>query len=305
MVDVVGFGALNFDRLFKVEKIAERGTEVNVIDEMGSPGGSAANTIYGLAKLGIDSGFVGAIGDDSEGEEIIEEFKEVRVDTSKISVFDGVRTGIVIGFVDDVGERALYVSPGANNEIGVKNVDMDFLENSKIVHMSSFVGDKQFVIQKEICRSLGDKVTLSLCPGALYARRGMEQLESMLKSSHLVFLNRGEIEELTGKSYMGGSRDLLGLGCRIVAVTLGEKGCYVLDEEGEYMVPAQAKEAVDTTGAGDSFATGFLYGFLNGKSPEQCGRIGNMVSSKCIMAIGARACLPIEEELQSSGDFPK
>ncbi|MFQ5884110.1 MAG: carbohydrate kinase family protein [Thermoplasmata archaeon] len=305
MVDVVGFGALNFDRLFKVEKIAERGTEVNVIDEMGSPGGSAANTIYGLAKLGINSAFIGAVGNDSEGEEILDDFKEVGVDTSRIEVIGGVRTGVVIGFVDDLGERALYVSPGANNEIGVKSVDMDFLESSKIVHTSSFVGDKQFVIQKEICKSLGDKVRLSLCPGALYTGRGMEQLRPMLESSDLIFLNRTETEELTGKSYMGGSKDLLKLGCRIVVVTLGEEGCYILDKGGEYEVPAQAKKAVDTTGAGDSFATGFLYGVLKGRSPEQCGRIGNLVSSKCIEAVGARACLPTEEELQSSSDFPK
>ena len=78
-----------------------------------------------------------------------------------------------------------------------------------------------------------------------------------------------------------------------------------MNKNGEHIVPAEAKKAVDTTGAGDSFATGFLYGFLKGRSPEQCGRIGNMVSSKCIEAIGARACLPTEEELQSSSGFPK
>lgn len=305
MVDVVGFGALNFDRLFKVEKIAERGTEVNVVDELGSPGGSAANTIYGLAKLGIGSGFIGAVGNDLEGERILDDFTKAGVDTSRITVIDGVRTGIVMGFVDEVGERALYVSPGANNEITAENVELEYLEGSKIIQLSSFVGDSQFKIQEEVCKSLSGKVKVSLCPGALYARRGMEQLRPMLESSDLVFLNKTEIEDLTGKGYVEGSNELLGLGCQIVVVTLAEEGCLVMNKNGEHIVPAEAKKAVDTTGAGDSFATGFLYGFLKGKSPEQCGRIGNMVSSKCIEAIGARACLPIEEELQSSSDFPK
>ncbi|UCD92009.1 MAG: carbohydrate kinase family protein [Methanobacteriota archaeon] len=305
MVDVVGFGALNFDRLFKVEEIAERGTEVNVIDEIGAPGGSAANTIYGLAKLGIETGFIGAIGDDLEGEEIIAEFVEIGVDASRVMLFDEVRTGIVIGFVDDVGERALYVSPGANNEISVSNIDMEFLESSKIVHMSSFVGDKQFVIQKEICKSLGDKVIISLCPGALYARRGMEQLRSMLEVSDIVFLNEAEIEGLTGKSHIGGAMELLELGCKIVVVTLREEGCFIMDKDGAHEVPTQAAKAVDTTGAGDSFATGFLYGFLKNLTPHQCGMIGNRVSAKCIQAVGARACLPTEDELQSADDFPK
>jgi ribokinase len=305
MVDVVGFGALNFDRLFKVEKIAESGTEVNVIDEKGSPGGSAANTIYGLAKLGVDCGFVGAAGDDSEGKSILNDFKEVGVDTSRIRVVDEPRTGIVIGFVDDKGERALYVSPGANSKIRKEDVDMDYLGSSKIVHMSSFVDQKQFEIQKETCESLAGQVKISICPGALYARRGMSQLNPILGCSDIVFLNRKETEELTGKDYVEGSKDLLELTQGIVAVTLGDEGCYVIDKEGEYTVPSAPKEAVDTTGAGDSFATGFLYGILLNKNPEQCGKIGNIVASKSIESIGARTCLPTVEEIQSSTDFPK
>lgn len=305
MVDVVGFGALNFDRLFKVEKIAESGTEVNVIDEKGSPGGSAANTIYGLAKLGIGCGFVGAAGDDSEGRSILDDFKEVGVDTSQIRVVEEARTGIVIGFVDDKGERALYVSPGANSRIRKEDVDMDYLGNCKIVHMSSFVDQEQFEIQREICESLAGRVRISICPGALYSRKGMNQLEPILGCSDIVFLNGKEMEELTGKPYVEGSRDLLELTQGIVAVTLGKEGCYVMDKEGEYTVPSEPKEAVDTTGAGDSFATGFLYGILSNKNPEQCGRIGNIVASKCIESIGARTRLPTSEEIQSSTDFPK
>ncbi|MEE9224004.1 MAG: carbohydrate kinase family protein [Thermoplasmata archaeon] len=305
MVDVVGFGALNFDRLFKVERLAKGDTEVHIIDQKGSPGGSAANTIFALGKLGINCGFVGAIGRDHEGEELKQDFERVGVDVFKITTLKDVRTGIVVGFVDKSGERALYVSPGANSELTAEMVDMDYLAACKIAHLSSFVGDDQFNFQKDVIESLAGKVKVSLCPGTLYIDRGLDQLKPMLKKSDFLFMNKAEVEGLTGKEYPEGSRELLGLGCGTVAITLGGEGSFIIDSEGEYSVPAVAKEAVDTTGAGDSFAAGFLYGVLLGKSSEQCGMIGNIIASKCVESIGARTNLPTAEEVQSSADFPK
>ncbi len=305
MVDVIGFGALNFDRLFKVDKLAEGDTEVNIIDQTGVPGGSAANTVHGLGKLGVSCGFVGATGKDYEGERLLEDFEKVGVDTSRIAVFEEERTGIVLGFVDKDGERALYVSPGANMGITDEMINLEYFKSSKIVHMSSFVGDEQFDIQSDVIDSLVGKVKISLCPGALYVNRGLENIRSMLESSDIAFLNKVELESLTGKDYQSGSRELLDLGCGQVAVTLGSKGSYIADADAFCMVPAEPKKAVDTTGAGDSFAAGFLYGVLLGKTPEECGRIGNIVASKCIESIGARTSLPTAEELQSSNDFPK
>lgn len=305
MVDVIGFGALNFDRLFKVDKLAKGDSEVHVIDQAGTPGGSAANTIYGLGKLGASCGFVGALGKDYEGERLLDDFKKVGVDTSRIAVFEEERTGIVIGFVDKDGERALYVSPGANMGITDEMMDVDYFKSGKIVHMSSFVGDGQFDIQNDLVESLAGKVMVSLCPGALYVNRGLENIRSILESSDIVFLNKVELESLMGKDYQSGARDLLEMGCGQVAVTLGNQGSFVADADGVCMVPAEPKKAVDTTGAGDSYAAGFLYGVLLGKNKEECGRIGNIVASKCIESIGARTSLPTAEELQSSKDFPK
>jgi ribokinase len=305
MVDVVGFGALNFDRLFKVEKLAEGDTEVHIIDQKGAPGGSAANTAFALGKLGINCGFVGAIGRDHEGEQLIQDFEKVGVDVFRITTLKDVRTGIVVGFIDKSGERALYVSPGANNELTAEMVDMDYLAACKVVQLSSFVGDDQFNIQRDVIESLAGKVKISLCPGALYIDRGLDSLKPMLEKSDFLLMNKAEVEGLTEKKYPEGSRELLGLGIGTVAITLGGEGSYIVDAKGEYSVPAVAKEAVDTTGAGDSYAAGFLYGVLLGKNSEQCGMIGNIVASKCVQSIGARTNLPTSEELQSSPDFPK
>lgn len=305
MVDVIGFGALNFDRLFKVEKLAKGDSEVHITDQAGTPGGSAANTIFALGKLGVDCGFVGAVGKDYEGERLLDDFKKVGVETSRIAVFEEERTGMVIGFVDKDGERALYVSPGANMGITDEMIDLEYFKSGKIVHMSSFVGDGQFDLQNDVIQALAGKVKISLCPGALYVNRGLENIRSMLESSDIVFLNKVELESLTGKDYQSGSRELLEMGCGLVAVTLGSEGSYIADADGFCMVPIEPKKAVDTTGAGDSFAAGFLYGVLLGKTKEECGVIGNIVASRCIESIGARTSLPTAEELQSSKDFPK
>jgi ribokinase len=305
MVDVVGFGALNFDRLFKVENLAEGDTEVHIIDQKGAPGGSAANTIYALGKLGINCGFIGATGMDFEGEELKQDFERVGVDIFKITTLKEVRSGIVVGFVDKSGERALYVSPGANNQLTAEMVDLDYMGNGKIVHLSSFVGDDQFNIQKDVIESLAGKVKISLCPGSLYIDRGLDSLKPMVEKSDFLFMNKAEVEGLTGKEYAEGSRGLLELGVGTIAITLGGEGSFIIDGKGEYAVPAVAKKAVDTTGAGDSFAAGFLYGVLSGKTSEQCGTIGNIVASKCVKSIGARTNLPTAEELQSSADFPR
>jgi ribokinase len=305
MVDVVGFGALNFDRLFKVENLAEGDTEVHIIDQKGAPGGSAANTIFALGKLGINCGFIGATGMDHEGEELKQDFERVSVDIFKITTLKDARSGIVVGFVDKSGERALYVSPGANNQLTSEMVDLDYMAESQIVHLSSFVGDDQFKIQKDTVESLAGKVKISLCPGSLYIDRGLDALRPMFEKSNYLFMNKAEVEGLTGKDYAEGSRGLLDLGIGTVAVTLGREGSLIIDGQGEYSVPAIGKKAVDTTGAGDAFAAGFLYGVLSGKTSEQCGMIGNIVASECVVSIGARTNLPTAEELQSSANFPK
>jgi ribokinase len=114
-MDFIGCGALNLDRLYKVPRITTGDEEIHIQDMKEEPGGSAANTIYALSKLGIGCGFVGAIGDDSEGQLLISSLNQVGVDTSRIKTKKGERTGMVIGIVDKKGERSLYISPGANN----------------------------------------------------------------------------------------------------------------------------------------------------------------------------------------------
>jgi ribokinase len=104
---------------------------------------------------------------------------------------------------------------------------------------------------------------------------------------------------LTGEiDYCKGADFMVGRGVKIVAVKLGSDGCYVTDGRERHLIEAFNVEVVDTTGAGDAFCAGFLYGLLNDKSLLECGKLGNFVASRCVMKMGARAGLPFAKDLE-------
>lgn len=160
-IDVVGFGAMNVDRLYEVDEIVLDGEQL-VRRSAACPGGSAANTVYCLGKLGIKAGFVGAVGDDSEAKKLTGDFARVAIDTSRIRAKELVLTGSTLCLTDKAGRRAIYVSPAANDHLNREDIEMAYLNNSRVLHMSSFAGDNQFKLQIYVTKRLRSSVTLSL-----------------------------------------------------------------------------------------------------------------------------------------------
>ena len=303
-IEVVGLGAMNMDLLYRVGHILTDG-EAAVEEFRMSPGGSAANTIYALAKLGVRAGFVGAVGDDEAGRTLLEDFQSVDVHASQITIKKEARTGSVLGLTDRQGNRALYVLPGANSLLAEQDLDLEYLNQAKLIHLSSFVADQQFELQKRLLANLSSQPKVSFAPGALYAAKGLEDLTPFLKRTNILFLNRDEVQKLTGGDFEAGAQSCLESGCQTVVVTLG-KGtdierhgrraiCYIATPDHSYlveapMVPGSGTE--ETTGAGDAFAAGFLYGILREKELDGCVHLGDIVAHFSIGQIGARAGLP-------------
>lgn len=307
---IVGLGAMNMDYFYRVKSLLKDG-EAEVEEVQAFPGGSAANTIYALAKLGVPCGFVGAVGGDEAGENLIADLKQVGVDTSFISIKSKAKTGSVVAIVDKDGRRALYVHPGANGLMDKDDMLLDYLASAQIVHTSAFVGDKQFFWQRDILTALASEAKLSFAPGALYARRGLDALKPFLKRTLFLFLNRKELKELTGGDLEAGAQLCLQNGCQTVVVTLGKglrRGkrtcCSLVAKAGNTITWVQAapgqKKIVDTTGAGDAFTAGFLYGYFIGKSSAECGLLGDLMAGFCISKLGARSGLPTLLELAQS-----
>ncbi len=298
-LDVVGWGALNLDELYLVERLLND-DEGQVVFAGAYPGGSAANTIYALAKLGVRTGFLGAVGDDEAGETLLESFASVGVDTSRIVIKTQAKTGRTLGFVDAQGGRTLYVEPGANSLLHTPDIDFSYVRRARVVHLSSFVGAEQSALQREAVRTLPSRCLVSFAPGALLARRGLRALRPILKRAFVLFVNRRELELLAGTSDLAaGTRKLLAAGPQSIAVTLGARGSYVTDGTHEHKLRAlRPKKVIDTTGAGDAFAAGFLYGLLQKKSLRQCAQLGAQMARCALSELGARAGLPTLQELR-------
>ena len=306
-IEVIGLGALNLDRVYLVERILSDGealaTQVTL-----APGGSAANTIYGLARLEVSTGFVGAIGDDREGGTLLCDLSRVRVDTRQIKVKKRTETGSTLCITDREGKRAIYVHPGANSLLTCEDIDLAYISQAHILHLSSFVDEQQLTLQKELVARIPPPVKVSFAPGSLYAVKGIAALEPIISRSYIIFLNSDEVKLLTGKDFRQGARELHAYGCHIVVVTLGAgimvsqkmATAFVAAEQGEYLIEARGRRSGikgDTVGAGDAFAAGFLYGLIQGKPPKECGYLGAIVGRFCTTKIGARAGLPTLSKL--------
>jgi ribokinase len=306
-IEVAGLGALNIDHIYQVDRILEEGEAV--VKEWGLfPGGSAANTIYGLGKLGINTGFTGVVGDDAEGKILLNDFQQAGVDISQIRIKPKATTGSTLCLSDKQGKRSLYVLPGANNQLTMDDLDLNYINQAKMLHLSSFADDRQFKVLLELMDKLAPAIKISFSPGALYASKGLEVLKPILARTYTLFINESEIQQLTGKDFKVGAETCLEQGCQIVVVTLGKGASYkavmatsyIRDAKKEYVVKSSNKSIIsvlDTTGAGDAFAAGFLYGLVKNKELEECGRLGSITAQFSISKVGAREGLRTVDEL--------
>lgn len=308
-MDVIGIGAMNVDHLYSVRNLVLDGEDV--VDEFGLyPGGSAANTIYGLGKLGLKTGFIGVVGADADGHALIADFERAGVDTGHIRTASEASTGAVLGLSDRSARRSLYIAPGANNLLNESDINMDYLSSARMVHISSFVHENQFNLLVETVRKLSLDIKLSFSPGSLYASKGLKALGPILDRTHVLFINRAELETMAGTSYTKAAWDCIKRGCDIVVVTFGQGlpisdnrtlASYVRDKNREYQIDAvkmtwqQGK--IETTGAGDAFTAGFLYALLKNKPLAECATAGDITARFSILKRGARAGLPTIDEL--------
>lgn len=293
-VDVVGFGALNIDKLYQVNKIAKEEDEVYIKDLTQSCGGSAANTLIGLSRLGLNTGMIGKVAKDSEGNLLIKNLKSEGVNTERVIIADKGRSGTVLGFVDAKGQRALYVDPGVNDSLKPEEIKSDLFEEVKILHLTSFVG-KSIKAQETLIQKLPSTIKISFDPGKIYAERGISYIRNILKRTNILLLNEGELKLLTHKKYKtieDRVKSLQDYGIDTIVVKKGDKGSYAADNETSCSIKAFTVECKDTTGAGDAFNAGFIYGKLKGEDLYNSCLIGNLVAACCVEESGAIKGLP-------------
>lgn len=280
MIDVVGLGACNIDFITRVSRFVEPDDEVDVEKLIISGGGSASNFTVGLSRLNIKSGIIARVGDDYFGRWSLEELKKEGVDAERLLMIDEP-TGMVFIAVDPHGERSMYTFIGANRKFHLKKEDIEYIKASKILHITQ--------MYKKVVEDASKHANLlSLSPGAILSSFGIDSLAKIIKKAHMIFLNKKELSLLTGADLKEGVRMLLDLGVGMVIVTLGGDGANLYTEEGMIHSPAKKVKIVDTTGAGDAFAAGFVASFIKGRKLKDCLDFANLIASHCVEKFGAR-----------------
>lgn len=302
-LQVICFGAINLDLIYEIdERLAsklgiEPGQEcfreeskLNTIFELlenegifkyKSGGGSAANTAVVLSRLGIRTGFIGKVGEDKEGDFLLESLEGV----DKRGIKRGGRSGMAICLLIK-GERSIIIFPNANDALKIDDIDKDYAESCDLIHLTSFVGDSPFNAQKALISRLNPDIKVSFDPGILYAKRGITALMPILRRTDIFFPEKKELEILTQKTWNEGAKEILNLGPKVIAITAGEEGSHIFTTNENFHIDAPKVDVVDTTGAGDVYAAGFIASYLRGKSLKESAIDATTLASKSITGFG-------------------
>ena len=278
-VDVVGLGTCNIDFINKVPRLVGTDDEVNVEKLVLSVGGSASNFTVGLSRLNISTGIIARIGKDYFGQLCTKKLFDEGVDIQRLLSIDAP-TGMVFIAVDPPGERSMYSFMGANAEFRLLKEDIDYIKSSKVLHITGMYKE----VFEEASKYAG---FLSLNPGTLLSAYGLEELRKPIKRANVIFLNKKEVKILTGENLDNGAQTLLDAGVKMVVVTCGKEGAKLFTKDRTIHSHVKETAALDTTGAGDSFAAGFIAAYLKDKKLEECLDFANIVASSCVGKLGA------------------
>lgn len=295
--EVIGFGALNVDKLYSVENIAGADEESFIKNGRDTPGGSAANTIIGLSKLGVSTSIIGKIAEDEDGDLIEYNLVKNGVFSNNLIYSDNGSTGKCLGFVDSNGDRCLYVDAGVNDDIVIDEINTLNIMRCKVMHYTSFVGDS-FKTQIDLLENLNKETLLSFDPGMLYVQKGLDEIKPILDRCDILLINESELRLLfkdEESSYEQLAENILEMGISTVVVKKGSEGVFACNNNEKCDVKAFECDVVDTTGAGDSFNSGFLYAFLNDFNLEKSCEIGNWVASRAIEGFGMEKFPTLDE----------
>ena len=256
-------------------------------------GGSAANTAVGYKSLGGKCCFIGQIGNDKFGELFSKDLNNsgVLFQDKDLQLLEKTSKSIVLVTPD--AERSMNTFLGASNKFNIKSFDEQFIINSSIIYIEGYLFDHPEAKEAiyyccNLAKSNDKKIALSLSDLFCVDRHRIDFLKLIDEYVDIIFANEEEIKSLY-KSELKESVNNIKSNVDLGAITLGSKGSVVFQNNLEYLVDSiSVTELVDTTGAGDLFAAGFLFGFINKYSIEKCGHLGNKAASEIIKHIGAR-----------------
>ncbi len=251
-------------------------------------GGSAANTISGLARLGIQTGYIGKIGHDAYGTFFDGEMKTYGVATRMF--YGRGQTGRALGFITPDSERTFATFLGAAVELEGSDLNGPLFDGYDVFHIEGYMVQNHQLFETAIrlAKEAGLEVSLDLASHNV-VRENIGFLQDMVaRYVDIVFANEDESMAFSGEKSPSDALVTISPQCRIAVVKLGKNGSLVKRQDERHEIGCIPARAVDTTGAGDLYAAGFLYGLIRDYSLAICGRIGSLLSGKVVEVVGAK-----------------
>ena len=271
-----------------VERLPASGTMALVKGLDLKTGGCGCNTAVLLHKLGRPVGLLGKVGRDSFGDFMVSRLAAAGLDVSTIARDGQAPTSSVIVLIAPGGERSFLYCPGGSEQLTLADICQQSLTAAKLVHVGGIMKLPRLDVTELLRRAKAMGKTTSMDTDWDPTGRWLKLMEPHLPYTDLFLPSLEEARMISGLQQPGEiARFFLDRGPKVVAVKLGEQGCYLRTAEGqEASLPAYRVKAVDTTGAGDAFVAGFLAGWHLGWDAIECARLGNACGALCVTKIG-------------------
>ena len=309
-LDVIAIGDANIDLIMRVphhpntDPKSDRGTAVRGWWYTLGPGGAAANVAAGMARMGNRVGFIGVIGDDELGKTLRKNLSNCGIDISYLRTVPGYQTTLTSCFENREGQAVHYSCPGPTS-ISEACLDLDYLNGSRMLFLCGHImtqNEKTGQLLLEVMRTAREEgITIALDPGKFWLNMDLAPyVHEAVHAADILLPNAYEAELLSGcPQPREGGKALLDKGIKVVAIKLGETGCFVCTHDEAMEVPSFKTEVSSHLGAGDSFNSGFLHGYLRDWPLLKSARFANASASLKVRYPGTQVGLPTEIEVET------
>jgi len=304
IVDILAFEEDQFFADHDIEKGVMTLTDRNTVDRLfiGTPdaqkisGGSAANTAVGLASFGGKAAFIGKVAIDVTGNIFTTNIREMGVDFTFIPPETASDNSTACSYiiVTPDAERTMLTYLGVAAELSLRDINEELIANAKICYLEGYLWDQENAITcmkhaVELAHKHKNKVAFSLSDPFCVDRHRDEFAQLIANDIDILFANEAEIMSLYQADSLDDALQRVRKDCELSAITLGDKGSIIISGDQTINVePVKVDKLVDTTGAGDLYAAGFLHGYTQGRDLAECGKRGSLAAAEIISHLGAR-----------------
>ncbi|MHA1268440.1 MAG: carbohydrate kinase family protein [Candidatus Helarchaeota archaeon] len=292
MVEIIGLGEIVIDFVSKIPYFPEPDEKIDAISQEKFAGGVTANYVTAASRLGVKTGFMGAVGDDPDGDFLIEDLEKENVDHSFTLKKKNMKTPINFIMVDLNGDKIIIQSPHMQiTKLDIGDINENYISNAKLLHTTAIHTE---ITLKAIEIAKKNDIIVSFDLEKQISIRGWDILKPIIEKTDILCPNKAGAMELTGTTTpQEAAKVLIKKGPKIVVITLGDKGCLIQTEEKQIICPSfKIEDVVDTTGAGDTFNGAFSVGFLKDWSLNEIGEFANAAAALKIQKMGARTGMP-------------